>query len=291
MQQGVVIKAYSSFYYVEINNELWECRLRGKFRLTRQNVFAGDRVRIKETGQRTGVIEEILPRHTVLERPPVANVDQVIIVFACADPDPQTELLDRMLIQAESHGLKPVICFNKADLVDDSTVSVLTEDYAAAGYRLLICSAKLGIGVNDLREILKGHISVFAGPSGSGKSSLLNALHPGFKLKTGTVSEKIGRGRHTTRYAELLELDPGCLVVDSPGFSSLDMPEISKMHLAELFPEYLLYLDRCRFNGCLHKSEPDCGVKQGVEAGEISSQRYSHYLLFLDELTQRERRY
>lgn len=291
MQQGVVIKAYSSFYYVEINNDLWECRLRGKFRLTRENVFAGDRVRVKETGQKTGVIEEILPRTTVLERPPVANVDQVIIIFACADPDPQTELLDRMLIQAEAANLTPVICFNKADLVDDSAISALTKDYAAAGYRVMVCSAKLGTGVTDLQEILQGHISVFAGPSGSGKSSLLNALHPGFKLKTGKVSEKIGRGRHTTRYAQLLTLGPGCLVVDSPGFSTLYMPEINKMHLAELFPEFMPYLDRCKFNGCLHKSEPECAVKQGVEAGEISSRRYSHYLLFLDELSERERRY
>lgn len=291
MQQGVVIKAYSSFYYVEINNDLWECRLRGKFRLTRENVFAGDRVKVKETGKKTGVIEEILPRTTVLERPPVANVDQVIIIFACADPDPQTELLDRMLIQAEAADLTPVICFNKTDLVDDAAVVALTKDYVAAGYQLMTCSAKLGLGVTDLQEILKGHISVFAGPSGSGKSSLLNALHPGFKLKTGQVSEKIGRGRHTTRYAQLLNLGPGCLVVDSPGFSTLYMPEINKVHLAELFPEFLPYLDRCKFNGCLHKSEPECAVKQGVEAGEISSGRYSHYLLFLDELSERERRY
>jgi ribosome biogenesis GTPase len=291
MQQGVVIKAYSSFYYVEINNDLWECRLRGKFRLTRENVFAGDRVKVKETGKKTGVIEEILPRTTVLERPPVANVDQVIIIFACADPDPQTELLDRMLIQAEAADLTPVICFNKTDLVDDAAVVALTKDYVAAGYQLMTCSAKLGLGVTDLQEILKGHISVFAGPSGSGKSSLLNALHPGFKLKTGQVSEKIGRGRHTTRYSQLLNLGPGCLVVDSPGFSTLYMPEINKVHLAELFPEFLPYLDRCKFNGCLHKSEPECAVKQGVEAGEISSGRYSHYLLFLDELSERERRY
>lgn len=291
MQKGVVIKAYSSFYYVEINNDLWECRLRGKFRLTKENVFAGDRVRVKETGMKTGVIEEILPRTTVLERPPVTNVDQVIIVFACANPDPQTELLDRMLIQAEAAGLTPIICFNKADLVDDAVISALTKDYSAAGYRFVACSAKLGTGVTDLQGILNGHISVFAGPSGSGKSSLLNALHPGFKLKTGKVSAKIGRGRHTTRYAELLKLEPGCLVVDSPGFSTLYLPEISRVHLDELFPEFLPYHEKCKFNGCIHKSEPECAVKQGVEAGEISSHRYSHYLLFLDELSERERRY
>ncbi len=291
MPEGVVVKAYSGFYYVEVNNELWACRLRGKFRLTKQNVLAGDRVRVKETGAREGVIEEIRPRISQLDRPPVANVDQAVVVFACADPDPQTELLDRMLVQAEAAGLVPVICFNKADLVDDETVVGLTRDYRKAGYAVLVTSAVYGRGIEAVKDKLEGHISVFAGPSGSGKSSLLNALHPGFGLKTGRVSEKIGRGRHTTRYAELLELAAGALVVDSPGFSSLYMPEINKQHLAEMFPEFLPYTDKCKFNGCLHRAEPGCAVKEAVEDGGISRQRYAHYLVFLDELIARERRY
>ncbi len=291
MLQGIVVRAYSGFYYVKADNEIWECRLRGKFRLTGQNVLAGDRVKVRETGKGTGVIEEVLPRATVLDRPPVANVDQVIITFACADPDPQTELLDRMLIQAEAAGLVPVICFNKMDLVDEKTVAELTGSYRNAGYTVLVTSAVHGIGVEDLRRRLKGLITVFAGPSGSGKSSLLNAIHPDFRLKTGKVSEKIGRGRHTTRYAELLELEPGSLVVDSPGFSSLYLPEIDKRHLAYMFPEFLPYLDNCKFNGCLHRAEPGCAVKCGVEEGTISRERYAHYLMFLEELIARERRY
>ena len=291
MLQGVVVKAYSGFYYVDINNQIWECRLRGKFRLTRQNVMAGDRVMVRETGDKTGVIEEALPRVSQLDRPPVANVDRAVIVFACADPDPQTELLDRMLIHAEEAGLSPVLCFNKIDLADSKKVEDLTRDYREAGYAVLLTCAVSGYGIERLCEALTGHISVLAGPSGSGKSSLLNTIHPGFKLKTGRVSEKIGRGRHTTRHTELLELEPGSLVVDTPGFSSLYLPEIDKRHLAEMFPEFMPYIDQCKFTGCLHSAEPGCAVKARVDEGKLSRERYQHYLMFLDELTARERRY
>jgi ribosome biogenesis GTPase len=268
MRQGTVIKAYSSFYYVEIGDRLWECRLRGKFRLAKQNVLPGDRVMLKETGDLTGVIEEVLPRTSVLDRPQVANVDQVVIVFACAEPDPQTELLDRMLVSAEFAGLLPVIC-----------------------YTVLETSAVNGTGTDSLRRCLQGRTTVFAGPSGSGKSSLLNAVHPGLRLKTGKVSEKIGRGRHTTRFAELLKLGPDSLVVDSPGFSSLHLPDIDKQYLAGMFPEFTPYAGGCRFNGCLHRAEPECAVKKAVDEGEVSRERYSHYLVFLEELISRERRY
>lgn len=288
---GVVVKTYSGFCYVDINGGIWECRLRGKFRLTKQTVLAGDKVVVKETGKRQGVIEDVLPRASKLDRPPVANVDQVLVVFACADPDPQTELLDRILIQAETAGIAPVICFTKIDLVDVDTVESLKSDYSKAGYRVITTSTLTGSGIEYLREELKGKITVLAGPSGAGKSSLLNACYPGFKLKTGKVSDKIGRGRHTTRYAELLETEPGSMVVDSPGFSSLHMPELDKQHLAEMFPEFVDYLDNCKFNGCLHRAEPGCNVKKAVEEGVIGHNRYQHYLLFLEELSARERRY
>ncbi|PKM81728.1 MAG: ribosome small subunit-dependent GTPase A [Firmicutes bacterium HGW-Firmicutes-14] len=291
MRQGTVIKAYSSFYYVEIGDRLWECRLRGKFRLAKQNVLPGDRVMLKETGDLTGVIEEVLPRTSVLDRPQVANVDQVVIVFACAEPDPQTELLDRMLVSAEFAGLLPVICFNKVDLVDEKTVEDLIADYRRSGYTVLETSAVNGTGTDSLRRCLQGRTTVFAGPSGSGKSSLLNAVHPGLRLKTGKVSEKIGRGRHTTRFAELLKLGPDSLVVDSPGFSSLHLPDIDKQYLAGMFPEFTPYAGGCRFNGCLHRAEPECAVKKAVDEGEVSRERYSHYLVFLEELISRERRY
>lgn len=291
MLLGVVVKAYSGFYYVKINNTLWECRLRGKFRLTKQNILAGDMVKVKETGLQTGVIEEILPRRTELERPPVANVDQVLIVFACADPEPQSELLDRMLVQGEAAGLGPIICFNKVDLADEKTVQNLTDEYRLAGYTVVLTSAITGVGIEQLRRYLQGHLTVFAGPSGAGKSSLLNSINPDFRLKTGTVSEKIGRGRHTTRHTELFELEPGSFVVDSPGFSSLYLPQIEKQYLAEMFPEFLPYLDSCKFTNCLHRAEPDCAVQQGIEEGKVGRERHTHYLLFLEELIDRERRY
>ncbi len=291
MQQGTVIRAYSGFYYVEIDKEVWECRLRGKFRLLKQTVLPGDRVKVREGGEKTGVIEEILPRSTVLDRPQVANVDQVVIVLACADPDPQTDLLDRLLVQAEAAGLLPIICFNKTDLVDKAVVDSLIRIYIDAGYKVLPTSTKAEAGIAELRNCLKGHLTVFAGPSGAGKSSLLNAVYPGFGLKTGQVSRKIGRGRHTTRYAELLELEPESLVVDSPGFSSLYMPEMDSKNLGEMFPEFLPYIEHCRFNGCLHRAEPDCAVKEALHQGKISPERYQHYLIFLEELDSREKRY
>lgn len=237
------------------------------------------------------MIEEILPRSTVLDRPQVANVDQVVIVLACADPDPQTDLLDRLLVQAEAAGLLPIICFNKTDLVDKAVVDSLIRIYIDAGYKVLPTSTKAEAGIAELRNCLKGHLTVFAGPSGAGKSSLLNAVYPGFGLKTGQVSRKIGRGRHTTRYAELLELEPESLVVDSPGFSSLYMPEMDSKNLGEMFPEFLPYIEHCRFNGCLHRAEPDCAVKEALHEGKISPERYQHYLIFLEELDSREKRY
>lgn len=290
MLEGLVIKAYSGFYYVEINDSIWECRLRGKFRLVKQDVLAGDRVMVKANGQHKGVIEEILPRKTEIIRPPVANVDQTVIVFACADPEPQHELLNRLLVQAEFFGLKAVVCFNKIDLIDIERFKDISQIYKNAGYKVIGTCTNTGEGINELHDILKGHITVFAGPSGVGKSSLLNAINPGFSLKTGRVSEKIGRGRHTTRFAELLKIDSDALVADSPGFSTLYIPEIDKHQLDDLFPEFSVYLDKCRFNGCLHKAEPDCAVKKALEDGHISQERYKHYLLFLDELLGRERR-
>ncbi|WP_418790477.1 ribosome small subunit-dependent GTPase A [Phosphitispora sp. TUW77] len=291
MLQGTVIRAYSGFYYVEIDKEVWECRLRGKFRLLKQNVLPGDRVKVQDGGGKTGVIEEILPRVTVLERPQVANVDQVLIVFACASPDPQTDLTDRMLVHAEAAGLLPIICFNKTDLVGPKIINSLKSIYDNIGYKVLFTSTITGEGIGELRNCLKGRLTVFAGPSGAGKSSLLNAVYPGFELKTGQVSKKIGRGRHTTRYAELLELEPDSLVVDTPGFSNLYMPEMDNKNLGEMFPEFMLYAEKCRFNGCLHKAEPDCAVKEALHQGKISPERYKHYVVFLEELESREKKY
>jgi ribosome biogenesis GTPase len=293
MLTGVVIKSYSGFHYVRVDNRLWECSLRGRFRLTKQSILVGDQVQInvldEEKGK--GVVDSILPRRTQMDRPAVANVDQVVIIAAIKDPDLSRELLDRMLIIIEALQLTPVICFNKVDLLSDAEeINKLTEIYGPH-YRVLVTSSKTLQGVEQLREELKGRISVFAGPSGAGKSSLLNDVQPGLSLKTGEVSAKIGRGKHTTRHVELLDLDFGGMVADSPGFSALFLPDIKKEELADCFPEFREYEGTCKFKGCLHYAEPNCAVKLAVAAGKIYPCRYEHYLHFLHEVAGSEKKY
>lgn len=292
MLSGVVVKSYSGFHYVRVGDRVWECSLRGRFRLTKQSVLVGDRVRItvldEEKGK--GVVDEILPRQTQMDRPPVANVDQVVLVAAIKEPDLSRELLDRMLIMTEALRLTPVICFNKADLATPEEIKKLVDIYSPS-YCVLVTSAVTGLGVEGLRETLKDRVSVFAGPSGAGKSSLLNDVQPGLHLKTGEVSAKIGRGRHTTRHVELLDLDFGGMVADSPGFGTLYLPEIKKEDLAGCFPEFRKYEGECKFNGCLHYAEPNCAVKLAVTAGKIYPCRYEHYLHFLHEVAAKERKY
>ncbi|MDN5293543.1 MAG: ribosome biosis GTPase / thiamine phosphate phosphatase [Eubacteriales bacterium] len=289
MREGVVVKACGGFFYVKEGDKVWECFLRGKLRKQGERILVGDRVRFRESDRERGVVEEVLPRRLALVRPPVANVDQVIIVFAVADPDPNISLLDRLLVQVGHAGPEAVICFNKADLEGEDPYR-LRDIYQRAGYKFLITSTVTGQGIDELAETLKNRITVFAGPSGAGKSSLLNALNPGWQLKTGEVSAKIGRGRHTTRHVELLELKEGGFVADTPGFSSLYLPEIAPEELAAYFPEFSEPAQECRFTSCLHHREPDCGVKKAVEEGQIPSSRYRNYLAFLEELREMEER-
>ncbi|MBO8136588.1 MAG: ribosome small subunit-dependent GTPase A [Desulfotomaculum sp.] len=290
MIEGIVVKAYSGYYYVHEGKNQWVCRLRGKFRLTKEKVLVGDRVIVNPAEKNTGMVYKVLERKNKLVRPPVANVDQAVITFAIRTPDPNLDLLDKLLIMAEGEGIKPVICINKVDLLSDGELNWL-EVYRDAGYTVLVTSAVKNIGIKDLKNILAGKISVFAGPSGVGKSSLLNAIQPGLKLKTGDVSKKLKRGRHTTRHVELIPLESGGLVADTPGFSSLYLPDISSEKLAYYFPEFIKYLGQCRFSSCMHNKEPNCAVKDAVKKGEVSSRRYQSYLHFLDEIQERERRY
>lgn len=289
MEQGVLTKGYSGFYYVKSGERVWECKLRGRFRLKHQSFLPGDLVKFTPTGESTGVIEEVLPRHSELVRPPVANVDQAVIVMAMTSPEPDLFLLDRFLILVEASCLQSLICFNKADLASPERRQELIGLYAQY-YRVIATSAVTGEGVDLLKEELKGKISVFAGPSGVGKSSLLNAVNPGLGLKTGTVSDKIKRGRHTTRHVELLELPFGGFVADTPGFSVLDLPEMKREELPLYYPE-MGNLPPCRFTTCLHNQEPGCSVKEAVAVGEIDRRRYEHYLAFLAEVIEKERRY
>ncbi len=292
MLQGIILKGYSGFYYVHTDTGIVECSLRGHYRIKDQEFLPGDRVEITETSKGKGVIQHVLPRTNRLVRPPVANVDQVVIVAAVTNPEPDLELLDRLLVQAETAYLAVVICWNKVDLISPGEREHLISQYRDLGYRSITASTKKGYGIDDLRSLLAGKVSIFAGPSGVGKSSLLNAVQPGLSLKTGEISSKGLRGKHTTRHVELLPLKSGGLVADSPGFSRLIMPlELRREELAAFFPEMEKLLGACRFSTCLHWQEPQCAVRQAVADGSINSIRYDHYITFLQEIINRERSY
>jgi ribosome biogenesis GTPase len=284
MLLGVVVKAYSSYYYVQTGGKVTACSLRGRFKKERFSLLVGDEVTYSIAGPDKGVIEEIAPRRSLLKRPLVANVDQVVLTFAAVNPDIGTALVDRFLVLAEWSGLEAVLCVNKTDLADTTALAPLAELYRGVGYPVLLVSAKTGSGVEELRGRLYDRITVFAGPSGAGKSSLLNALQPGLALVTGEVSRKIGRGRHTTRFAELLPLAGGGFVVDTPGFSLTEFAEIAEQDLQYYFPDIAAVAPACKFASCLHVKEPQCAVKHAVAAGTIARSRYESYREVLDEI-------
>ncbi|MBC7326270.1 MAG: ribosome small subunit-dependent GTPase A [Moorella sp. (in: Bacteria)] len=287
--EGILLRRYGGFYYVECGGQVWTCRLRGRFR-RQEDPLPGDLVQVTPLGAGEGVIEGLRPRRTLLERPAVANVEQVIIVFSLNTPPPDLELLDRLLFLSSLKEIKAVIVWNKADIAREDYRS-LPDIYRGIGYPNLIASALTGQGVEELGKILAGRISTFAGPSGAGKSSLLNTLRPGLNLRTGEVSTRGGRGRHTTRHAELIRLPGGGWVADTPGFSRLDLPPLDRLEVAGHFPELEPLRAYCRFNSCLHRSEPGCAVKNALAAGRIARHRYEHYLNFLDEVIAGERGY
>lgn len=292
MPEGRVIKAYSGHYFVSHKDDVVDCKIRGRLQKEGKDVLVGDIVSFTFTDPEGmyGVVEDVLPRKTRLVRPPVANVDQAVIVMACHEPAPDLELLDRILVAVEADGLDIVICFNKIDLVSRYAAEKLAKPYRKAGYAIVKASARAGWGIARLRKALAGRLSVFAGPSGVGKSALLNALEPGLRLETGRVSSRTGRGRHTTRYSHLLKIEPVGYVADTPGFSKLDLDKIDKRALAHLFPEFRMPMENCKFTTCLHHMEPDCGVKEAIETGDIVQARYDNYVKLLLEIAERERR-
>lgn len=283
MEQGTVVKIHSNYYYVWCGDSLLECFLRGRLKKEKKQVMVGDNVCLQLTGKDTGVIEDISFRKSCLKRPAVANLDQVVIVFSVKNPEPSTFLLDKFLVLAEEAGLKIIICWQKADLLSETESTVLEEMYRRIGYPVLVCSAKTGYGIDRLRDYLKDKLSVFAGPSGVGKSALLNSLEQELNLKTGELSSKIQRGKHTTRHVELMPLKSGGLVVDAPGFSSLDLSSIKQNELAGYFPDLRTYISDCP-SSCLHEKESNCAVGAAVAAGKIDKIRYEHYLKLLNEL-------
>ena len=294
MINGKIIKGIGGFYYVDTENGLYECRARGIFRKNKITPVVGDRVSISVVDEenKKGVVEEIEERDTELVRPPIANVDKALIVFAIKNPSPNLSLLDRFIVLAEKENLEIVIVFTKVDLdTDGELLGELKDIYEVSGYKVISVSNKLKLNIDKIKEELKENTVVFAGPSGVGKSSLLNEVDKNFELKTGEVSDKIKRGKHTTRHAELLKLECGGMVADTPGFSSLTLDDIDESELKEYFIEFDKY-DECRFGSrCIHENEPSCAVKEAVENGDISKKRYESYIQLLNEIRSGKRRY
>ena len=283
-ERGRILKVYNNVLHVAAEDGIILCKLRGRVKKGRSDMglVPGDLVALERISPEEGVIERIEERTNLLQRPRVANLTQIVITVAAASPDPHPLVVSRFLVLAELSGVKKIIlCVNKMDLCTGDPVTFLAE-YEAAGYPVLRVSAEHGAGLAELRERLAGEITVLAGPSGAGKSSLLNALDPSLALVTGAVSEKIGRGRHTTRRAELLPFMGG-YVVDTPGFTQQELTELGPEDLTHCFPDFAHYTG-CRFSPCSHSHEPDCTVKAAVEAEALSRERYDAYIALLNEL-------
>lgn len=276
--QGVIIKALSGFYYVSVADRCYECRARGRFRKTGETPLVGDRVLVLPEGEEKGVVSDILPRRNSFLRPAVANLDALVILASCSIPVTDPFLIDRMTAIAVRQGVASVICVNKSDL---SAPEPLADIYRAAGFPVVCTSAETGAGIEALRELIRGKTVAFTGNSGVGKSAILSRLCPSRRIETGEVSQKLGRGRHTTRHVELYPLGEDSYAADTPGFSSFDLEQmdaISKQELEQLFPDFAPYLGQCRFPDCSHRSEPDCGVLAAVSRGEICLSRHKSYL-------------
>lgn len=289
--QGKIIKGIAGFYYIHVGNCVYECKAKGIFRNRKVKPLVGDDVKISilDEEKKIGNIEDILPRHSELIRPAVANVDQALVVFAAASPEPNWNLMDRFLVMMEKQKVPVVICFNKMDLIDSARYQKYRDIYKKSGYTIISASTYEAHGMDVIFEILQGKTTALAGPSGVGKSSIMNMLNPDANMDTGVISTKIERGKHTTRHSEIIPVGSDTYLVDTPGFSSIyffDMePEDLKLYYRE-FEEYEPY---CRFRGCNHIGEKDCGIKQAVEEGEISTSRYENYRLFFEELKEKRR--
>ena len=284
MSEGRIQKALSGFYYVDTGSGLLTCRARGKFRKEGISPLVGDLVEVRELGNGEGVVDRILPRRNFFTRPAVANIDQLVVIASAAVPRTDPFLIDRVAAIAALKGCETVVLLNKCDL---DRADELYEIYHKSGFRTLRVSAETGEGLEELKEVIKGRLSAFTGNSGVGKSSILNALDPDFRLKVGEISDALGRGRHTTRHVELYRLGFGAEVMDSPGFSSFETEKLNlelKHRLPETFREFAPYLDDCRFVGCSHTKEKGCAVLDALKQGKIQRSRHESYLRLYEEL-------
>lgn len=280
--QGIIIKGIGGFYYVKTaDNTEYECKARGVFRKEGITPMIGDRVEIDLIGNGKASITKIFERSSSLIRPPVANIDSMILVVASTSPEPNIFLIDKMLVNSEISGIRPIICINKSDLTKREDIENI---YKTAGYTVITASAENEVGIDELMSLINGKVTAFAGLSGVGKSSLLSLI-TSRTIETGAVSEKISRGRHTTRHVELFELPRGGFVLDTPGFSSLEIEGIDAEDLWRYFPEMSNTEGLCRFRGCSHINEPDCAVKAMLETGELAQSRYESYIEIYNKLS------
>ena len=290
--QGKIIKGIAGFYYVYGEDEvLYECKAKGIFRKDNQKPLVGDNVEITilDQQEQTGNLIRILPRKNSLIRPAVANIDQALVIFAAREPKPNLSLLDRFLVIMEKQDVPVIICFNKQDLCDEEEVGRLKEIYEACGYPVVLASAKQGEGIEEIKSLLRGKTTTVAGPSGVGKSSLTNLLQNEVQMETGEISKKLGRGRHTTRHSQIIQIEEDTWLYDTPGFTSFYVEEIEKEELRFYFREFFKYEGTCRFQGCTHTHEPGCMVKNALEEGKISKERYENYLELYGELKEKRR--
>lgn len=290
--QGKIIKGIAGFYYVHIPNEgIYECKAKGIFRKENRKPLVGDDVDMEVTHVKDaeGNITQILPRKNALIRPAVANIDQALLIFAMTKPEPNYNLLDRFLIMMRRQGLECILCFNKQDLSDAGQQECIRKIYKDSGCSILFVSAEKREGIDQLAEVLHGKTTAVAGPSGVGKSSLVNCLQKGKQMETGAISEKIARGKHTTRHSELIAVSDSTYIMDTPGFSSLSLFDIKKEELKAYYPEFEPYESQCKFMTCAHIHEPVCGVREALGENRISKVRYENYVTFYEELKEKRK--
>ena len=290
--QGKIIKGIAGFYYVYVvESGVYECKAKGVFRKEKIKPLVGDNVIIEvlDEEEKTGNVVEILPRKNELIRPAVANIDQALVVFAVTEPEPHFNLLDRFLVMMESKDIPVTLCFNKKDIATEPELKKLEEIYCECGYPVIFTSALLKDNISEITDALKGKTTAIAGPSGVGKSSLINELQSHVQMETGSISRKIARGKHTTRHSELITIDKDSFIMDTPGFSSLYVNDFEESELKYYFREFAPYEGKCRFNGCDHVHEPGCAVKEALEEGKIHKIRYEDYLEMYKELKGKKR--